>query len=82
MSGTVGATTLSVAQLASHEHSTSRGNNTGDNRPYYQGAGTLQGTISTYAAGSSWAHSHSLSASTGAADALPPYYALAFIMKL
>lgn len=82
LSGTVGATTLSVGQLAAHNHATSRGNYTGDNRPYYQGAGTLQGSISTYNAGNSESHTHALTASTAAAGSLPPYYALALIMRI
>ncbi len=83
VSGTVGATTLTEAQLAAHSHETSRGNNTGDNRPYYQGAGTLQGSISTYDAGGSAPHAHSLSGvKSGSASSLPPYYALAFIMRI
>ncbi len=82
LSGTVGATTLSVGQMPTHNHATSRGNSTGDNRPYYQGAGTLQGSISTYNAGNSVSHTHALTASTAAADSLPPYYALAYIMRI
>lgn len=82
LSGTVGATTTSVAQTANHAHETSRGNNTGDNRPYYQGAGTLQGSISTYATGGSQPHTHSLAASTGTANNISPYYALAYIMRI
>ena len=82
LSGTVGATTTSVAQTANHAHETSRGNYTGDNRPYYQGAGTLQGSISTYATGGSQSHTHSLTATTGTASSLPPYYALAYVMRI
>ncbi|WP_297849602.1 hypothetical protein [uncultured Desulfovibrio sp.] len=82
LSGTVGATTLTVAQMPTHNHATSRGNYTGDNRPYYQGAGTLQGSISTYNAGNSESHTHALTASTAAAGSLPPYYALALIMRI
>lgn len=81
VSGTVGATTTSVAQTASHAHETSRGNYTGDNRPYYQGAGTLQGSISTYTTGGSQSHTHSLTATTASASNLSPYYALAYIMR-
>ena len=82
LSGTVGATTLSVGQLARHRHDTSRGNWTGDNRPYYQGSGTLQGSISTYNTGNSESHTHALTASTEATGSLPPYYALAYIMRI
>ena len=36
----------------------------------------------TDAAGGSQAHTHSLSGSSGSANSLPPYYALAYIMRL
>jgi hypothetical protein len=82
VSTTSGAATLAEWQIASHAHSTTLGNWTGDNQPYYQGAGTLQGALYTNAAGGSGAHAHSVSATTGAASNLPAYYALAYIIKL
>ena len=84
LSGTVGATTLSVAQMPTHNHT---GNwstgwaNTG--RPG-ELALTNKGQdvfLSVPYNGSSQDHTHTFSASTAAADNLPPYYAATYIMR-
>lgn len=82
ISGYVGNTTLSIDQLAAHAHTTSRGNNTGDNRPYYQGAGTYQGEISTYGTGSSAGHSHTVNVNTAAVSNMQPFCAMHYIIKI
>ena len=82
ISGYVGNTTLSIDQLAAHAHTTSRGNGTGDNRPYYQGSGTYQGEISTYGTGSSWGHSHTVNFNTAAASNMQPFCAMHYIIKV
>ena len=89
VSGTVGATTLAEKQLAAHFHtqSTEGQNFVGDGskgqrawdvnmKPSaYQGA-------ATYESGSSASHAHAFSgAKSGSASSLPPYYALAYIMR-
>lgn len=81
ISGTVGETTLTVEQLAGHEHSIS-------SAPYgYFGAGTRQalrdgaGTTTTSTAGGSQPHTHALAGASGEGSSLPPYYALAYIMR-
>jgi len=81
--GTVGATTLNEAQMPSHCHTYPWYNNSGggpygvtNNTTLYQSA-----AASSYTGGSQ-AHSHSLSASSGTASSLPPYYAMAYIIKL
>ena len=82
ISGTVGATTLTEAQLASHKHSYSKG---ATNRAYSGGgAGPLDKLITdqTGATGGSQSHTHTLSGASGEADSLPPYYALALIMRI
>lgn len=81
LSGTVGDTTLSEKQIASHVHGITVV--TG-----YNGAGVgyriWQGTAAgnTESTGGSKPHTHSLSGiSSKTAGSLPPYYALAYIMR-
>ena len=89
VSGTVGATTLTKKQLAAHFHTQStegqnfvgddskaqRAWNTGFKSSEYPGA-------ATYESGSSASHAHAFSgAKSGSASSLPPYYALAYIMR-
>ena len=84
LSGTVGETTLTVAQLARHEHV----------YPYYIHSGvtsgsasilnandTGTGTAASSKSGDSQSHTHALSGASGEANGLPPYYALAYIMR-
>lgn len=83
LSGTVGETTLSETQLASHKHQANllvpvSGQG-------LQGTTSAQtGNASTYTepAGGSQPHTHALDGTSGAADSLPPYYALALIMRI
>ena len=80
VSGTVGATTLSVEQLASHTHTFSKG--TYGNIAEAKGSAN-SGKQTTDATGGSQAHTHSLSeAKSGSASNLPPYYALSDIMRI
>ena len=71
-----GETTLTVAQMPSHTH-TSGG--PASKKVYHEAVSYSYACVntSTSATGGSEAHSHSLSL-----DILPPYYALAYIMKL
>ena len=83
ISGTVGATTLSVAQLASHKHPYSRAT-TGR---LYTGGGTgpldQNVTDNTGQTGSSQSHTHSLSGATSkTASSLPPYYAGQYVIRV
>ena len=84
VSGTTGATTLTVEQIPSHKHSLE--NSTGEVESYgryenwlgqrvYVSLDRMQSGVT----GGSGAHSHSMSATV---STLPPYYALAYIMKL
>ena len=84
MSGTVGATTLTVEQLASHEHAYmgspnyQRRNGSTDADAAYKPSSQITGTT-----GGSQPHTHNLSGgSSETADSLPPYYALALIMRI
>lgn len=80
-SGSTGATTLAEWQMPSHAHGytaparLSSGPTDGGYAP-----ASTSGATTGYS-GSSGAHSHSMSASASVST-LPPYYALAYIMKL
>ena len=101
VSGTVGATTLSAAQLGTHRHllvvdgDNGHINNWAEHKYdghfglYYnnsitwadQEPDTVPSGIQS-ASGSSASHTHSLTAKSGGASSLPPYYALAYIMRI
>lgn len=81
LSGTVGATTLSVEQMPSHVHSGVERSGGPDHHHSAEGAGYYTSYSNTDAAGGSKSHTHTLSGASGAADSLPPYYALAYIMR-
>ena len=79
LSGTVGDTTLTVEQMPSHTHTAS-----------YGGVYDVQGNnlrvsrnlaTNTGATGGSQPHTHTLSGASGETNGLPPYYALAYIMR-
>ena len=82
LSGTVGATTLTVNQLAAHNHNITRSNGGSGNDQIGNGPNPAGRTNSTGVTGSNQPHTHSLNASTGAASNLPPYYALAYILRV
>ena len=87
LSGTVGATTISIDQMPWHGH-------TNYNRIAYGpggngaacNAGEPNGTTATGVAviptGGSAAHGHTLTGTVSAANSLPPYYTLAYIMRV
>lgn len=82
VSGTVGATTLTEAQLASHNHPGILMNGSG----WGHGIGVINNEVYFLDAvgitGSSQSHIHTMTASSGASASLPPYYALAYIMRV
>ena len=84
VSGTVGATTLSVEQMPSHHHTI--GGFTGSKNDAGGRSGDINvGTAAvdyTASAGNSLPHAHDLSGSSGAASNLPPYYILAQIIRV
>ena len=88
LSGTVGATTLTVEQLAAHEHTWSRVCNGAYHRNYPPTITNGEDSVSTSIAnplnksGSSQPHTHTLDGASGSANSLPPYYALSFIMRI
>ena len=78
LSGTVGETTLTEAQMPSHTHTFGIGT--------YGSSAEAKGNTSskqrTDATGGSQSHTHSLSGASGETSSLPPYYALSFIMRI
>ena len=82
ISGTVGETTLTINQIASHTHSVP--NQTGLNTNGYHLDGWSWGNpVNTNSAGGSQPHTHSLSGEKStSASSFPPYYALAFIIRV
>ena len=84
LSGTVGETTLTVEQLATHSHSIyarATVQSGGTENPPLDSEGPAQDYV-TSEVGGSQPHTHTLSGASGAADSLPPYYALALIMRI
>ena len=83
LSGTVGATTLTVGQMPIHKHPlmsfTRVGYGSGINRPFDGNGDTLAFCGDE---GGSQPHTHTLSGASGEASNLPPYYALSFIMRI
>ena len=83
LSGTVGETTLTVVQMATHSHQI-------DTNSSFQGTACVSSgnipqpnaSLSSKTAGGSQPHTHSLSGASGEASSLPPYYALSHIMRI
>lgn len=82
LSGTVGATTLTVGQIAIHKHPlmsfAAVQYVNGGNRSFDGNGDTLAFCGDE---GGSQPHTHALSGASGGASALPPYYVLAYIMR-
>ena len=80
LAGTVGETTLSVAQIASHQHSYTRySSKGGEGRSYEQWY--ADSTQSTGATGGSQAHTHPLTGSIEPTENLPPFYSFPVVMR-
>ena len=80
LSGTVGATTLTVEQLASHAHDMVERPEGGGRHHTGEGGQPYTAGWTNYTGGSK-SHTHTLSGASGSANSLPPYYALAYIMR-
>lgn len=83
LSGTVGATTLSVEQMPAHGHSYISRASSRD-CGYASGSPMVwqnTATAKTGNAGGSQSHTHTLDGASGEANGLPPYYALSYIMR-
>ena len=81
VTGTVGDTTLSVAQLASHTHTAPAAAQDAGGGIIAGGSGSSGSTWTLSYTGGSQQHSHALDGVSGEASNLPPYYALAYIMR-
>lgn len=81
LSGTVGAKTLTVEQLAWHNHNITRSNGGSGNDHIGNGPNPAGRKNTTGFSGSSQSHTHSLAADADAVSHMPPYYALAYIMR-
>lgn len=86
LSGNVGATTLTVAQMPGHNHTLKiiQGSPDGGNWTIKNNLSTEYDMSMDYSAatGGSKSHTHALSGASGQASSLPPYYALAYIMRV
>lgn len=85
LSGNVGATTLTIAQMPKHSHNMSPNYNTNASGAAQRLSGDPSRTsaLLTTAVGGGGSHTHSLtSGASTAASNLPPYYALAYIMYM
>ena len=89
LSGTVGETTLTEAQMPSHAHLPSNRSTfvtEGGNGEAQINASSQYKTYSickwTDTTGESASHTHALDGASGEASSLPPYYALSYIMRL
>ena len=81
LSGTVGSTTLTEAQLASHTH-TVHGNSDGGwsgSAPTIGGGWQWRHNVDS--TGGSQPHTHTLDGASGEASSLPPYYVLSYVMR-
>ena len=85
LSGTVGETTLTEAQMPSHAHpaKTCVPQNAINGGFLTDGPGNYlaERGAATLTTGSSQTHTHALDGTSGDASSLPPYYALALIMR-
>lgn len=81
LSGTVGATTLTVEQLASHKHGGTviLGSGAGGGVPGTSGTAYYLSAMDN--AGGSQPHTHTLDDASEEESSLPPYYTLAYIMR-
>lgn len=83
LSGTVGATTLTVEQLASHRHDIKTfPGRIGAANPQQVWEATGDTIRLTENTGGSQPHTHTLDGASGEASSLPPYYALSFIIRI
>ena len=83
LSGTVGETTLSVEQIASHVHTTTLSSNTPGSYNIQPGGGAYYNSSAfpSTNTGGSQPHTHDLDGVSEEASSLPPYYVLSFIMR-
>ncbi|WP_304044299.1 hypothetical protein [Desulfovibrio piger] len=81
LSGTVGETTLTEAQMPKHTHTTPHANTSVGDGGYVGGGSAGLTNWPTGPTGSSQPHTHTLDGASGETPSLPPYYTLAYIMR-
>ena len=79
ISGTVGETTLTEAQMPSHSHRMGTYVGAAGTNAYAATSGSLASTQST---GGSQPHTHALTGASGDASSLPPYYAGQYVIRV
>ena len=79
ISGTVGETTLTEAQMPSHSHRMGTYVGAAGTNAYAATSGSLASTQST---GGSQPHTHALTGASGDASSLPPYYAGHYVIRV
>ena len=82
LSGTVGATTLTVEQLASHTHTAPAAAQDSGGGIIAGGSGSSGSTWTLSYTGASQQHTHALDGASEEASGLPPYYALSYIIRI
>ncbi len=83
VAGNIGATTLNVNQIPSHTHMNYYWSGEGHSAHTHFNFGCLTGTGTGTYVGGNGSHTHSLTLNTSSsANNLPPYYALAYIMRI
>lgn len=81
LTGTVGSTTLTVEQLASHTHTAPAAAQDSGGGIIAGGSGSSGSTWTLSYTGGSQQHTHALDGASEEASGLPPYYALSYIMR-
>ena len=80
LAGTVGETTLTVAQLASHTHTIRRGDQASWDW-LSRGSDDYGSAYQAEATGGSQPHEHPLEGTTNQADSLPPFLSFHMVMR-
>ena len=83
LSGTVGSTTLSTGQMPTHGHAYKTYTGTdghGGELPHVVDHNII--SAETERTGGSQSHTHDFTGSSGNANSIPPYYALALLMRI
>ena len=74
--------TLTISQIPSHDHTYVLGSSSSGSSLPDPGEGSVINTLNTGSTGGGGSHNHGLSGSVSSANNEPPYYDLAFIIKV
>ncbi len=78
----VGNHTLTIAEMPAHTHTYYAVVNDESAKSWYESGGSWPNAKTTSSTGGNQPHNHPFTGISGSADSRPPYYALAYIMKL